>query len=254
VSEVAVVTDVAAAAAELFLEATAGAAAARGRALLALTSGSSAVPLYENLRASPLREKVPWAALHFFFTDERAVSQEDARSNSGLAQRELLSRVPVSEGQVHRLRGEEKDLDGEARRAANELRALAGDPPRFDLVLLGMGPDGHVCSLFAGVPASADRGDSDLVRHVAAPLQVEPKVERLTLTPYLLLTARTVVLQVTGEGKAQVLARALTGPEDLVGCPAQWLRRAAGRVVVVTDRAAASRLSPGAARSRSRLE
>src|SRR5205814_1771393 len=82
---------------------------------------------------------------------------------------------------------------------------------------------------FAGVPRSAERGDDQLVRHVAAPEHVEPHIERLTLTPFLVVTARTVVLQVTGDKKAAVLARALKAPEDLVACPAQWLRRAAGR-------------------------
>ena len=241
-SEVAVVPDVAAAAAELFLESTAGAVAARGRALVALTGGGSATPLFVRLRSAPLRDRIAWTALQFFFTDERAVPPGDERSNHGLAQRELLAHVQIDPGQVHRLRGEAADLDAEARRAANELRAVAGEPPRLDLVLLGLGPDGHICSLFAGVPGSADRGDGELVRHVAAPVQLEPHVERLTLTPFMVVTARTVVLQVTGEKKALVLARALRGPEDLVACPAQWLRRAAGRVVVAADAAAAAGL------------
>ena len=244
-SEVAVVRDageVAAAAAELFVEATAGAVAARGRGAVALTGGGSAKPLYQKLRSPPLRDRIPWGALHFFFTDERAVPPQDERSNYGLAQRELLAHVPAQDAQVHRLRGEAPDLDAEARRAAAELRATLGSPPRFDLVLLGLGPDGHICSLFAGVPASADRGDDELVRHVRAPERVEPRVERLTITPFLVVTARNVCLQVAEEQKAEVLARTLKGPEDVVACPAQWLRRAAGRVVIVADDAAASEL------------
>jgi 6-phosphogluconolactonase len=140
------------------------------------------------------------------------------------------------------MRGEAPDLDAEARRCAQDLRDALGTPPRLDLMLLGLGTDGHICSLFAGVPASAERGDEELVRHVAAPVQVEPKVDRLTMVPFLVVTARMVVLQVTGSGKAEVLARALKGPEDLVACPAQWLRKASGRVVVVCDPPAASRL------------
>ena len=233
--------EVARAAGELCLEACAGAAAARGKALIALTGGSTAKPLFDDLVRRPL----PWSRLQIFLTDERAVPAADPLSNLGLAQRELFSRVQLAPAQIHALRGDAPDLDAEAARAADELRAVAaqkGGPPRLDLVLLGLGPDGHILSLFAGVPASAERGDAELVRHVAAPVAVEPHVARLTLTPFLVITARTVVLQVTGEKKAEVLARALRGADDLVGCPAQWLRRAAGRVVVVADEAAASRL------------
>jgi 6-phosphogluconolactonase len=168
------------------------------------------------------------------------VPPDDPLSNYALARDGLLRHVkPAS---VHRLQGEAPDLAAEAVRAAADLRSSLGTPPRFDLVLLGLGPDGHVCSLFAGVAGSADRGDEQLVRAVAAPEHVDPKVARLTLTPFLLVTARMVVLQVEGAKKAGVLARALKGPPDLVACPAQWLRNASGRVVVVADSAAASDL------------
>jgi len=235
VTEVAVVPDVAAAAAELFVESVAGASAARGRAAVALTGGSSAPPLFAKL----LGAKLPWAQTEIFFTDERAVAPDHALSNYRLAQEGLLRHVnPRS---VHRMRGEAPDLEVEARRCAGDLRTL-GAPPRLDLVLLGLGPDGHICSLFAGVPGSAERGDDELVRHVAAPVNVEPKVARITLLPFLVVTARMVVLQVTGAAKADVLARALKGPEDLAACPAQWLRKASGRVVVACDSPASSRL------------
>jgi 6-phosphogluconolactonase len=233
--------EVAAGAGELFVEATAGAAAARGRALVALTGGTSAPPLFGLLRGK-LRAKVPWSALQIFFTDERAVPPEDDESNFGMARRELLSQVPVDSAGIHRLRGEAPDLDAEASRAAQEIREFAGEPSRFDLVLLGLGPDGHICSLFAGREGSARRGDDELVRHVPAPEHVEPHLARLTITPFLVVTARTVVLQVASGSKADVLARAVKGAEDLVACPAQWLRRAVGRVVVLASRDAASRL------------
>jgi len=235
-TEVAVVTDVAAAAAELVVESLAGAAAARGRAAMALTGGSSAPPLFEKLRSAP----VPWTKTGVFFTDERAVPPDHELSNYRLAHEGLLRHV--SAASVHRMRGEAADLDAEARRCADEIRRSLGTPPRLDLVLLGLGPDGHICSLFAGLPGSADRGDAELVRHVAAPLYVDPKVSRLTLLPFLVVTARMVVLQVAGAKKAEVLARAIKGPDDLVGCPAQWVRKASGRSVVVCDAAAASRL------------
>jgi 6-phosphogluconolactonase len=236
VTEVAVVPDVAAAAAELVVESLAGAAAARGRAAVALTGGSTAPPLLARLRSAP----VPWAKTEVFFTDERAVPPDHEWSNYRLADDGLLRHVPVAA--VHRMRGEAADLDAEAQRCADDARRALGSPPRLDLVLLGIGPDGHICSLFAGLPASGDRGDAALVRHVAAPLHVDPKVPRLTLLPFLVVTARMVVLQVTGAKKAEVLARAIKGPEDLAGCPAQWVRKASGRAVVVCDGDAASRL------------
>ena len=230
------------AAAELFTESTAGAVAARGQALVALTGGSSAPGLYAALRADPWRSKVPWEHVHLMTGDERRVPVDDPRSNWGVALRELLAHVPVDAAHQHPMRGEADDPIAEAARLGVELRALGGTPPRLDLVLLGLGSDGHVLSLFAGVEGSALRGEASLVRPVDAPLNVDPKVPRLTLTPFLLLTARTIVLQVTGAAKAEVLARALTGAEDLIACPAQWLRRASGRVVVVADEAAAKGL------------
>ncbi len=236
-SEVAVVPDVARAAAELFVESTAGAVAARGTAAVALTGGSTAAPLYAELLKS---WTVPWEKLQIFFTDERAVPETSELSNYRIAREALLEKVKPAA--VHRLRGEASDLQQEADRAAADLRNTLGSPPRLDLMLLGLGPDGHILSLFAGVPESADRGDGELVRPTAAPTQVEPKVARLTLTPFLVVTARTVVLQVCGAKKAAVLARVLKGPEDLVACPAQWLRKASGRVVIVADSAAASGL------------
>jgi 6-phosphogluconolactonase len=238
-SEIAVVPDVARAAAELFVEATAGAVAARGRAAVALTGGSSAAPLFAELIKL---HNVPWDGLQIFFTDERAVPPDHEWSNYRIAREELFDKTPIDAGQVHRLRGESRDLRAEAQRAARELREVLGEPPRLDLMLLGLGPDGHVLSLFAGVPGSADRGDEAVVRHVAAPEHVEPKVERLTLTPFLLVTARTVVLQVSGSKKAAVLERTMKSATDLVRCPAQWLRKATGRAVVVCDEAAASQL------------
>jgi 6-phosphogluconolactonase len=236
-TEVAVAADVARAAVELFVEATAGAAAARGRAGVALSGGSTAAPLYALLRHAA---KVPWRDVQIFFGDERAVPPSDPSSNFGIAERELLGHVPVR--QIHRLQGEAPDLDAEAARAARELRQTLGTPPRLDLMLLGLGADGHVLSLFPGLPESGQRGDEELVRHVAPPQHVEPKVARLTMTPFMLVTARNVVLQTSGATKAAALARALKGPEDLVACPAQWLRHAAGRVVVVCDPEAASGL------------
>jgi len=248
-SEVIVVRDaleVAQVGAELFTESSAGATAARGKALVVLTGGSAAPPLYAALRSDPWRTRVPWASIEFFYSDDRAVPLGDPLSNHGMAQRELHEPLGIAPERVHRFRGEVVDLDAEARRAADELREIArppmGGPPRLDLVLLGLGPDGHIGSLFAGAADASDRGDAQLVKAVPAPTQVEPHVPRFTLTPAPIVYARTIVLMTTGAKKAEVLARMLKGPDDLKACPAQWLRRATGRVVVVCDEAAAARL------------
>lgn len=260
-SEVIVAKDaggVAETAAELFTEATAGAVAARGRALVALTGGTSAPPLFAALRSDRWRARIPWQQIEFFYTDERAVPPSDPLSNHGMAERELYRHVGIPPAHVYRLHGEAEDLNAEAARAAAELRQVAagrgptngsprqvraeGGPLRFDVVLLGIGIDGHICSLFAGSDAATERGDDILVRAVPAPTAVEPHVPRLTLTPAPILTSRNVVVMTSGPKKAEVVARALRGPEDLRACPAQWLRRASGRVVVTCDEAAAAKL------------
>jgi 6-phosphogluconolactonase len=235
-TEVAIVPDVATAAVELCVESLAGAVAARGEAAVAITGGSSAKPLFAQLASS----NVPWEKTRIFFTDERAVPPTHELSNYRLAEESLLSKIRPAA--VHRMRGEAPDLPAEARRLAEEMADVLGKPPRLDLVLLGLGPDGHICSLFAGVPSSGDRGDDEVVRAVAPPEHVDPKVARLTLVPFLVVTARMVVLQVTGSAKAELLSHALKGPIDLVASPVQWLRKASGRAVVVCDEAAASRL------------
>jgi 6-phosphogluconolactonase len=245
VSEVLIVADAARAAqaaAELFVESAVGAAAARGRALVALTGGSSAPTLYAALREEPWRARIPWDKLELMCGDERCVPESDERSNYGLAARELFAKVPVETARLHRMRGEAKDPALEAARFETHLRALAGTPPRLDLILLGLGADGHVLSLFAGVPSSAERNDDRLVISVEAPRALEPKLGRITFTPALLCSARVIVLQALGSAKAEVLARAVRGREELLACPAQWLRKAAGRVVVIADSAAAAGL------------
>ena len=181
------------AAAELFVEAVAGAIAARGRALVALTGGSAAPPIFAALKGAWWRARVAWPQVEFFYSDERAVSSTDPLSNHGLAEREFLGPLGIAKERVHRLRGEAQDQAAEALRAAAELRSVAAGsqaptngspklvsrptegPPRFDLILLGLGPDGHICSLFAGTDSAAERGE-ELVRAVAAPERVEPHV------------------------------------------------------------------------------
>ena len=183
-----------------------------------------------------------WRHVHLWLGDERCVPADHEDANQRMIRESLLDKLRASDQPtLHPVRGELTPEDAAWLYGCAVTRAM-GEHPVFDLVLLGLGPDGHICSLFAGVPGSAERGDDELVRHVAAPVNVEPKVARITLLPFLVVTARMVVLQVTGAAKADVLARALKGPEDLAACPAQWLRKASGRVVVACDSPASSRL------------
>jgi len=203
------------------------ATSARAGGHLALTGGSTPRVAYE--RAAALQPD--WSAVSVWWSDERCVPPDDERSNFRLADDSLLSRLEAPPRQVHRIRGE---LPPEE--AAAELdSALAG--VILDVVLLGMGSDGHVASLFPGSPQLAveDR------RAVSGPPGLEPFVERVTMTMPVLRAARRIVLLVTGEAKAEPIARAF-GPEIEEELPASLLRLAATPVEAFLDRAAGSKL------------
>ena len=200
---------------------------ARTGGSIVLTGGSAPRPAYE--RAASLQPD--WSATSVWWGDERCVPPDDERSNFRLAEETLLSRLEAPPREVHRIRGE---LPPEE--AAVELdAALAG--VALDLLLLGLGPDGHVASLFPGSPQLrvADR------RAVSGPPGLEPFVERVTMTMPLLRTARRIVLLVTGESKADAIGRAF-GPEIDEEVPASLLRHAPVPVEVFLDRAAGSKI------------
>jgi 6-phosphogluconolactonase len=159
------------------------------------------------------------------------VPPDDDRSNFGLARRTLLDRLAAQPERVHRIRGEDEP---EAAAAAYD-RELAG--VTLDLVLLGLGPDGHVASLFPGSPGLGE--DARLA--VAAEPGLEPFVPRVTLTLPPLCAGRTVLFLVSGESKAEAVARAFAGPPS-PAAPGSLIRSAAGRTLAVVDAAAASRL------------
>jgi 6-phosphogluconolactonase len=203
------------------------AAAARGGGQIALTGGSTPRTAYE--RAAVLEPD--WSDVSVWWGDERCVPPDDDRSNYRLADESLFSHLDAAPRQVHRIRGELEPAD-----AAAELdSALAG--VILDLVLLGMGSDGHVASLFPGSPQLAveDR------RAVSGPAGLAPFVERVTMTMPVLRAARRLVLLVTGEAKAEPIARAF-GPEIEEELPASLLRLASAPVEVFLDRAAGSKI------------
>jgi 6-phosphogluconolactonase len=206
----------------------AGAAAERLGAAsgnVVLTGGSTPRAAYERL--------TPAAGVAFWFTDERCVPPDHEHSNYGMAKRALLDRVGA---RAHRMRGELGPEEG-AEDYADEIRAAMGDGiPAFDLILLGLGPDAHVCSLFPGDAALGERERA--VVGVETP-GMPPLVSRITLTLPVVNAAREVLFLVTGEEKADAVHRALAGPPD-PDAPGSLVEAAS--VTAILDAAAAARL------------
>ncbi|MCI0650447.1 MAG: 6-phosphogluconolactonase [Planctomycetes bacterium] len=235
---------VARAAADEFARVAAAAVAERGRAAIALAGGSTPRRLYQILAergAEAPRAKVPWDALHLFWGDERHVSPEHADSNYRMTREALLDAGLVPAANVHRIRAELADAAEAARLYEEELRAFfrlrASEWPRFDLMLLGMGADGHTASLFPGTDAVGE------VRRLAASPWVEKfKTYRITLSPPVFNHAAEVLFLVTGADKAATLREVLEGEPDPARLPSQLIRPADGRCLWFADRAAAARL------------
>jgi 6-phosphogluconolactonase len=201
--------------------------AARAGAEIVLTGGSTPGLAYE--RAAALEPD--WSRAGVWWGDERCVPPDDERSNFALAKGTLLEKLDREPGRVHRIRGED---DPKAAAEAYE-RELGGTA--LDLLLLGLGPDGHVASLFPGSRALAE--SERLV--VPATPKLEPFVERVTLTPPALCSARRIVFLVAGEQKADAVAGALAGPPD-PAVPGSLIRAESGETLAILDQKAASRL------------
>jgi 6-phosphogluconolactonase len=220
-----------------------GAVEARGRFAVALSGGSTPRALYERLATPAWRDRVPWSRSEIFWGDERSVPPDHADSNYRLARASLLDSAGVPPERVHRMAGEAADPRAAAAAYEGEIARVLGGvpgeaPPAFDLVLLGLGPDGHTASLFPGTPALAERR-----RWTAENPVPRLGTVRLTLTFPILNRARDVLFLVAGADKAAVLREVLDGPADPTRLPAQGVRPAAGRLVWLVDRAAAAALS-----------
>lgn len=213
-----------------------------GRFTVALAGGSTPRLFYSLLAAEPYCTRLPWRETHLFWGDERAVPPEHPDSNFGMAKATLLSHVPVPANQVHRMQAERADLDAAASEYEAEIaRTLAAqppdEPPAFDLILLGLGTDGHTASLFPYTQALRERTRWAVANYIPA-----LKANRLTLTTPILNQAATVLFLVSGIEKATALQAVLEGPPDPERLPAQLIRPVAGRVVWLVDQAAASSL------------
>jgi len=216
------------------------AVAARGRFSVALAGGNTPRRTYELLAAPPLRDQAPWDRVHVFWGDERGVPLDDPRSNARLAKEAWLDHVPIPADQIYPMNGAD-DPAAAARQYEAKLREFfAGQPPRLDLILLGLGDDGHTASLFPGTPVLKEQ-----TRWAAEVYVAEQDLHRVTLTAPLINQAALVVFLVAGPSKAGVLQEVLRGPRDPVRLPAQLIQPQNGELLWLTDLAAAAQLPVG---------
>jgi 6-phosphogluconolactonase len=235
--------------------------AQRGVCRMALTGGESPKPLYALLARPPFAERLDWSRMQIFWGDERCVPPDDERSNYRLAWENLLNRVPIAAEQIHRVRGELPPADA-AEQYEVELRACRMTPAgTLDIILLGMGADGHTASLFPSKDRFADRAQvkrnrtetsqtvsqADALHErerwvVAQPAKMPPLVPRVTLTPLAINAARHILFLVTGEQKAKRVAQVLAGPYQPDELPAQAIIPQHGDLHWFLDHPAASQL------------
>jgi 6-phosphogluconolactonase len=229
-----------------FLQAALESVAQKDSFAVALAGGSTPKTLYGLLASNPLLQaKVPWSKIQFFFGDERHVPTDHAESNFRMAKEAMFAKAPIDPQHVHRIKGEKRDATEAAVEYDADLRVsfgLAADQlPRFDLVLLGMGPEGHTASLFPGTKALKEER-----RLVVSNWVGKFYTDRITLTPPVLNNAARVIFMVHGEEKAPALKAVLEGPYEPEQLPAQIIQPRQGKVLWLVDPTAASMLVPQA--------
>lgn len=216
--------------------------AARGRFTLALSGGSTPQGLYRRLASEHSRHRIDWSRVHLFWGDERCVPPTDEASNYRMAREALIDHVPIPPAHVHRIPGEDPPNQAAARYDAHlrtTLGATGGGAGVFDLVLLGLGTDGHTASLFPGKTAARETARWVLAEHID-----DTRGWRITLTPPVLNAARAIVFLVAGSDKAEALAAVLEGPLMPDVWPAQRIARGGGKARWMVDRQAARLLTP----------
>ncbi len=230
------------AAAQLFLDAAVRAATARGIARIAISGGTTPKTMFQLLAdpTQPFLKQMPWDKIELYWVDERCVPPDNIESNYRMTNDALLSKVPLAPERVHRMEGE---LDPEVAAARYEstirdtFRLEGAQTPTFDLVLLGMGDDGHTASLFPHTEALHE------MSHIVVPNHVPQKdAWRITLTWPVINQGREVVFLIEGAGKAQVLNDVFLGPYQPDTYPSQIIRPAGGQLTLLLDAAAAANL------------
>jgi 6-phosphogluconolactonase len=230
------------AAAQLFSDAAVKAAKDRGVARLAISGGTTPKSMFQLLAdpAEPFLKQVPWDRIELFWVDERCVPPDNAESNYRMTKEALLSKVPLPAERVHRMEGELEPEVAAARYESvirNTFRLEGAETPTFDLILLGMGDDGHTASLFPHTDALNE------MSHIVVPNRVPQKdAWRITLTWPVINQGREVAFLIEGEEKAQVLHDVFLNPYQPDTYPSQIIRPASGQLMLLLDRAAAAKL------------
>jgi 6-phosphogluconolactonase len=221
--------------AKLFRDAAEQAIAEEGRFSVALSGGSTPRRLFQHLGAS-YRKKIAWDRVHFFWSDERCVPRDHEQSNFRLAYDELISRIWIPGENVHRIKGELRPAEAADYYEADLKKHFDEDLPAFDLILLGVGPDGHTASLFPGSELLRER------QRLALPVFSDSALHwRVTLTLPVLNSAERVIFLISGRSKAGIVG-SLLGPKESKGYPAAMVKPSAGNITWLLDRDAASEL------------
>jgi len=232
------------AAADEVIRAATDAVVQRGRFTIALSGGSTPRSMY-TLIAANASASLPWDRMFFFFGDERHVPPDDAESNYRMARETLLSKVAIPPANVFRIPAENPDASAAAEDYEETLRRFftlaPGEFPRFDLILLGIGPDGHTASLFPETAALQEKS-----RLVVANWVEKMNTSRITLTLPVLNAARSIAFLVSGIDKAAALHEVLEGNAPAEMYPSKLVQPRPGKLIWFVDRAAASQLSTAA--------
>ncbi len=223
--------------ADRFIDEARVAIGTRGTFYVALAGGSTPKGAYELLARDPRRTEVDWENVRFFFGDERCVPPSDDASNYKMAKLAMFDPLKIDATHIFRMPGE-ADPQRAAAEYAEVLRTQLGERPRFDLIMLGMGPDGHTASLFPGSAPPADAPEL-----VVAPFVPKLKAHRITLTPRVINAAKAVIIAAAGPTKTDVLERVLRGPYDPITYPVQLVAPVDGTLTWYVDRTAAAKLA-----------
>jgi 6-phosphogluconolactonase len=225
--------------AQYFVEQAEQAVTAHGRARIAISGGSTPKAAFAALaeHGEPWRERMPWDKLDLWWVDERCVPPDDPDSNYRMTREALLDHVPLKPEQIHRMEGELEPEEAAARyetELRNSFRLQAGELPQFDMVQLGIGPDGHTASLFPHTRALGETSRLVTANHVTA-----KDTWRITLTWPVINHARRVFFLVSGAEKALILHGVFEGPRDPERLPSQLIAPSGGILTLLLDQAAA---------------